>query len=394
MMLLRGADFVLSDRVVRRGHMLIRDGHIARLSAGPFDVPSGTPALDLESHTVVPGFVDVHVHGIEGADTLDGPDAVAAIAARLPAYGVTSFCPTTVACTPDALATVLDAVRRARASVAARSARVLGAHLESNFINPDWRGAQPLSCLRRPRAAETAPGTYAAGEILAVIEAFAGEVAIVTLAPELEGGIDLVRRLVRAGHVVSIGHSGASYDDTMAAIDAGVTHATHLFNRMTPLTHRAPGVVGAVLASDRVAAELICDGAHVHPAAVLLAIRAKSVDRCIAITDGTAGSGLPVGATARIGGQRITVGATTALLDDGTLAGSVLTMDGAFRLLVETLKLPLPEAARLCATNAAVQVKRPDLGRLVEGAPADLAVFGPGWRVRQTFVAGQPALEL
>src|SRR5690606_12721887 len=160
------------------------------------------------------------------------------------------------------------------------------------------------------------------------------EIAIVTTAPEMPGGMELVWELREAGHIVSIGHSGATYEEARAAIDAGVSHATHLFNRMTPLLHREPGIVGAVLESPAVAAEIICDGYHVHPAVVAMTVAAKGVDRVMAITDGTAGSGLSIGSRTRLGGRAIVVKANSAELDDGTLAGSVLTMDGAFRMLV------------------------------------------------------------
>jgi N-acetylglucosamine-6-phosphate deacetylase len=211
---------------------------------------------------------------------------VARIASALVRYGVTAFCPTSVACAPDDLRTFLNQVRDLRVTPEPNAARVLPAHLESNFINPEFRGAQPETCLRtaddRPR-----DGAYSGRDVLTTIEQARPDVGIVTLAPELPGGIDLVRSLVAAGHRVSLGHSGADFDVAVAAIEAGARHATHLFNRMTPLQHRAPGLAGAVLAREDVAAELICDGFHVHPAMCRLAIAAKSVDGMMAITDGT-----------------------------------------------------------------------------------------------------------
>jgi N-acetylglucosamine-6-phosphate deacetylase len=267
-------------------------------------------------------------------------------------------------------------------------AAILPAHLESNFINPDYKGAQPAQCLRTPHRGEE--GDYTGGDILDVIAMHRGQVAIVTLAPEIENGLTLVRDLVAAGHIVSIGHSGATYDEARLAIDAGVRHATHLFNRMSPMSHRSPGVPGAVLESNGVVAEIICDGFHVHPSLMRLAIRAKGVDGVIAITDGTAGSGLPVGSVTHLGDRRITVTDRTAVLDDGTLAGSVLTMDGAFRTLVQTLGVPLTDAARLCATTPARQLGLPDVGRLDVGAVADLAVLDQTLRVKQTFLRGAP----
>ena len=192
---------------------------------------------------------------------------------------------------------------------------------------------------------------------------------------------------------MSIGHSGATCEQARAGIEAGIRHATHLFNRMSPLAHRAPGAAGAVLESDLVVAELICDGWHVHPALCQVAVRAKGAEGIMAITDGTAGSGLAVGARARLGGQTIVVTPRTAELEDGTMAGSVLTMDGAFRMLVRRAGLPLPTAACLCATTPAAQLGLAGAGRLAVGAAADVAVLDAGFHVRQTFIAGRPVLE-
>jgi N-acetylglucosamine-6-phosphate deacetylase len=346
---------------------------------------------------IVPGFVDVHVHGVAGDDTLDGQPAVARIAARLPRYGVTAFAPTTVACDPAALREFLRQVEHCRQSPADSSARVLPAHLESNFINPEYRGAQPAACLRSPAEALRAAATgarddpFAAREILEVIAEMPAAVGIVTLAPELAGALDLTQLLIAAGHRVSLGHSGADYDTGVAAIEAGARHATHLFNRMPPLGHRAPGLAGAVLAREEIAAELICDGYHVHPAMCRMAVRAKGSHRVMAITDGTAASGLPAGAAARLGGRPIRAGSEAAFLEDGTLAGSTLTMDRAFGNLVAGCGFSVGEAAVLCATTPAVEMGLSRRGAIVAGAHADLVVLDRSFRVRHTFVDGREA---
>jgi N-acetylglucosamine-6-phosphate deacetylase len=387
MLVLAGADLVLPDRVLPGGSLLIDGDRIVAIEPRVVDAGGGT-RIDASGCTIVPGFIDVHVHGVEGHDVLDGPPAIAEVASRLPRYGVTAFCPTSVACSDSVLEAMLTSVRETRRPTPG-SARVLSAHLESNFINPAYKGAQPLSCLRTPAANASPPvGDFASADILAVMARHREDIGIVTLAPEIDGGMALVRDLAAAGHLVSIGHTGATYEQALAAIDAGVTHATHLFNRMTPMTHRAPGVPGAVLQSDRVAAELICDGFHVHPALMQLAIRVKGVDRVLAITDGTAGSGLPVGSRTRLGGQEITVTERTAELADGTLAGSVLTMDMAFRALVRRVGVSLVEAARLCATTPAAQLRLPHVGRLEVGYLADLAVLDGNLAVRDTYVSG------
>lgn len=399
MIVLAGGNLVLPDRILTNASLLLDGSRIAAIEPRSRVDPAGATIVECADCYVVPGFIDVHVHGVEGHDTLDQGDPVAEIAARLPRYGVTAFCPTTVACPPGELRAMLDQVRRLRAAMPATSARVLPAHLESNFINPEYRGAQPAECLRVPdvrgaggaertrRPADT--GDFSARDILDVIWDARSDVGIVTLAPELPGGIDLVRTLVSAGHRVSLGHSGADLDEAMAAIDAGARHATHLFNRMTPITHRAPGLAGAVLAREDVAAELICDGYHVHPAMCRVAIASKGPGRIMAITDGTGGSGLPVGSVARLGGRRIRVTEEAAVLDAGTLAGSTLTMDRAFRMIVATLGLSVVEAALLCSTTPARELGLTGTGELAEGRAGDVVVLDRAFRVVRTFIDGR-----
>lgn len=406
MIVLSGAALVLPDRILSPGTLTIEDGRIADIRPGTPSTAANT-AFAFHGHYIVPGFIDVHVHGVDGIDSLDGPSSIQDIAARLPRYGVTAFCPTTIACGPAALREVLDQVRRAREAPAPLAARVLPAHLESNFINPEYNGAQPRECLRTFRAGrvERAGGagrdrraTASAGrsdfspeDILDEIARAAPDVGIVTLAPELEGGLDLIRSLTSQGHRVSLGHSGATYEQALDAIAAGARQATHLFNRMPPLHHRHPGLAGAVLQAEEVAAEIICDGFHVHPALIRAAIAAKRPSRVMAITDGTAVSGLPVGSRGQLGRRPIVAGAGTALLEDGTMAGSLLTMDKAFQLLAGRVGLPLTDAALLCATTPARELGLVGHGVLAQDAVADLVVLDPNLLVVQTYIGGQLA---
>jgi N-acetylglucosamine-6-phosphate deacetylase len=387
MISLTGGDLVLADRIVTAGTLLIDDARIAAIENQRVD-PAGATIVDATGCFVVPGFIDVHVHGVEGYDTLDGGRSVSEIAARLVRYGVTAFCPTSVACPPDDLRTFLSQVRDARVTRDANAARVLPAHLESNFINPEFRGAQPTACLRTA-ADPPRDGAYSGRDILAAIEHARPDVGIVTLAPELPGGIDLVRSLVAAGHRVSLGHSGADFDTAVAAIEAGARHATHLFNRMTPMQHRSPGLAGAVLAREDVAAELICDGFHVHAAMSRVAIAAKGCHRMMAITDATAGAGLPVGSTARLGGREIHVRQEAAFLDEGTLAGSTLTMNRAFDAIVSKFGGSLVDAAVMCSTTPARELGLTGFGVLAEGAIADVVVLDRDFQVIRTYIGGQ-----
>jgi N-acetylglucosamine-6-phosphate deacetylase len=232
---------------------------------------------------------------------------------------------------------------------------------------------------------------FEGADIIAEIERAAPDVGIVTVAPELAGGLDLIRWLAARGHHVSLGHSAASYDEALAGIAAGARQSTHLFNRMPPLHHREPGLAGAVLQADEVAAEIICDGVHVHRALVRAAIAAKRPSRVMAITDATAVAGLPVGGRASLGGHSITAAESAALLDDGTIAGSVITMDRVFQFLVAAVGLSLVDAATLCATTPARELGLVGHGVLAVGAAADLVVLDANFAIVQTYVGGQLA---
>ena len=393
MIRLSAADLVLPDRVLSHATLAIEGERIAAIEPGA-DPAGAELHLTFPDHYVIPGFIDVHVHGVCGHDSLDEGDAIREIAAALPGFGVTAFCPTTVACTPADLRRVLEAVRAARTTRPSGGARVLPAHLESNFISPAFKGAQPAECLRLPthRRDPSINGDWGADDILAEIAAARPDVGIITVAPELDGALELIEDLAANGHHVSLGHSGATYEEAVAGIRAGARQATHLFNRMTPLAHRAPGLAAAILESDDVVAELVCDGVHVHPAMVRVALAAKRPDRIMAITDGTAGSGLARGAHASLGGRRITVG-DAAYLDDGTIAGSVLTMNAAYARLVTGMGLSLTDASAVCSSTPARALGLQHFGVLAPGAVADIVVLDRDLRVVQTWIAGNLAFS-
>jgi N-acetylglucosamine-6-phosphate deacetylase len=388
MIFVTGADLVLADRVLRGGTLVIDADRIVETLAELRTGSTRDQHIDMTGRLLVPGFIDAHVHGVAGHDVLDGPGAVSAVAERLPRWGVTAFSPTSIACPPSQLETFLADVAQARAQPNPTSARVLPAHLESNFINPHFRGAQPLACLRTPASIGQDPHAFSARDILAVIDRRRSDIGVVTLAPEIDGGLPLVRALRAGGIAVSLGHSGATFEEGEEAFAAGASRATHLFNRMTPMTHRNPGLPGAVLANDDVAAELICDGHHVHPAMMRFAIGAKGPSRILAITDGTAGSGLPAGSKTKLGGQPVTVG-DVARLDDGTMAGSVATMDRVLALLLMVARIDLVHGVEMCAATAARAMGLAGQGVLAPGALADFVALNRQYEVLETWIGGR-----
>ncbi|ODV13153.1 MAG: N-acetylglucosamine-6-phosphate deacetylase, partial [Rubrivivax sp. SCN 70-15] len=319
----------------------------------------------------LPGFVDLHVHGGGGRDTMEGGDAVAAIAALHARHGTTSLLATTMTAPPDEIEAALRALAPTVAARPAGGARVLGVHLEGPYINPGKLGAQPDFAR-----------TATLAEVLA-LHAIA-PLKLVTIAPELPGHLELIVALRAQGFAVQIGHSAGSYEDGVAALQAGATGFTHLFNAMTPMHHRAPGIAGAALAhAER--AEIIPDLLHVHPGAIRAALRAIPGLYCV--TDSTAAAGMPDG-DYRLGRHRVTKCQGGVRLADGTLAGSTLTMDQALRNLV-SLGLPLAEASRRTSTLAAEHLGLHDRGRLAPGAWADLVLLDAELRVTAVVVEGE-----
>jgi N-acetylglucosamine-6-phosphate deacetylase len=324
-----------------------------------------------------PGFVDVHIHGIGGHDTMDAtPQAIAAMSRQLAEYGVTSFLPTTVTAPHDDLLrqvrNVADAMARPPAG-----ARPLGVHLEGPYISAEKRGAQPTDSLRLPDSAELE--TYLS----------AGPVKIITLAPELPGAEALVRRAVAQGVRASLGHTTADYDQVRAALSWGISHASHTFNAMSGLHHRRPGAAGAVLTCDQLYAEIIADFVHTHPAIVDLVVRAKGVARTVLVSDAMRAAGLPDGQYA-LGSHTVTVRDGAPRLADGTLAGSRLTLDQALRNVINVTGLTLAEALPMATSVPAAAIGLADtLGALVPGHRADVVLLDAKQHVTLTLVGGQ-----
>lgn len=371
----RGGTVLTPGRTLA-GHEVVLEGtRIAEVRPARTGPATGE-VVDAAGGWIVPGFVDVHVHGGGGHDVMDAtPQALEALSSTLARHGVTSFLATTVtaerARTTAALATV------AAAAESLAGARLLGTHLEGPYLAAAHRGAQNKDELRLPDLPEYA-------------EWFdTGTVRLVTLAPELDGALELIASGTAKGVRFSAGHSGASETELHAALDAGLRHATHAFNGMPSLHHRQPGLLGAILTDDRVRAELIADGVHVHPTVMDLLVRVKGPERVMLVSDAMRAAGMPDG-TYELGGQRVTMQAGVCRTTEGGLAGSTLTLDRAVRNLVHRVGVAWGDAVTMATASPADALDRgDDLGRLAVGHRADVTVLDAQGHVRTTIVDGR-----
>lgn len=366
--------FVLCGRVLTPTRemapatLLVEDSRVAWLRPG-LHPQAGVEQLTEPGDTIVPGFLDLQVNGLGGCQALDGEEAIAAISARLPESGVTGFLPAIISRPLEEGITFARAVARAPS----RGARVLGAHVEGPFLNPRFRGAHEERWLVEPTPER-------------VERLLAARPRLVTLAPEQPGGLEAVRRLHRGGVLVSAGHTGATFEEARAAVDAGTRFATHLFNTMPALHHRRPGAAAALLLDRRVVVGLIADGVHVDPALLDLVARARGAAGIALTTDQVAAAAMPPG--------RYQLGETDVISDgrtvrrlDGTLAGSLATMDEMVRRMAELTGLR--RAVAMATAVPARALRDRDLGRIREGGQGDLVVLDDALRVRATLVAGR-----
>lgn len=358
--------------VDEEGWLELAGGRIAAAGAGQ---PPRAPDHDLAGRWVVPGFIDVHVHGGGGASfgSEDVEDARRAIAFhRL--HGTTTTLASLMTAPPDEL-------ERSLAGLAdlVEAGELAGVHLEGPFLSAARCGAHDPRLLRAP----------APEELSQLLAAGRGSVRMVTLAPELDGGLDAVRRVVGHGAIAAIGHTDASYELTRAAADAGATVATHLFNAMRPLHHRDPGPVPALLEDDRVTVELICDGVHLHPGLVHSVFALAGADRVALVTDAIAAAGAGDGEY-ELGGRGVRVeNGVARLAGTGTLAGSTLTMDAALRVAVGA-GVPVADAARaLSETPARLLGLGERVGALEPGMDADLVVLDDDLHVEAVMARGE-----
>lgn len=324
-----------------------------------------------------PGFIDIHIHGAAGSDTMDASfGSLNTISRFLCSHGITAFLPTTMAASIQDMRSALSAAKESWFKV--DGAQILGIHLEGPFLSREGAGAQDARFFLPP-----SPASFT--ELTGDDEDF---VRIVTLAPELEGAEELIRHLKKRGIHAAIGHTSATYAQTIKAIESGADHASHLFNAMPPVHQREPGAAGAVLDTE-VTAELIADGIHVAYPVLRLAVKAKGSGRLILVSDAMSAAGMPDGSY-ELGGQSVFAQGGEARLSSGALAGSVLTLDQAVRNLYHNTTLPLHEVIRIASQNpASLCGAQKNKGRIADGADADLVIFDDDIDVKEVYIMGR-----
>jgi N-acetylglucosamine-6-phosphate deacetylase len=361
---------VLTPRGFVRGHL--ETGDDGRIAAIEGEAVDERVARESPLPMLLPGFIDLHVHGGAGRDIMEGGDAAERVSELHATHGTTTLLATTMTAPMSDLERAFRALKSVCSTRSPQGARVLGVHLEGPYINAGKLGAQPN--FARPVHAD---------ELRRLNDM--APIRLVTLAPETAGNMDAIEALVAAGYRVQLGHTLGSYEDGVEAMKRGATGFTHLFNAMSGLHHREPGMVGAALAHADYS-EIIPDLLHAHPGAIRVALR--SIPHLYCVTDSTAAAGMPDGEY-KLGRHKVTKCLGGVRLADGTLAGSTLTMDQALRNLVFELGLGLVDASRRVATNAADYLGAADRGRLAVGAWADVAVMDRELKLTDVYVEGQ-----
>jgi len=361
-------------------YIVIEDGKVTRVgSQREAEIPKGK-TLNLKDKVLAPAYLDIHLHGSSGHDVMEADDAaLTAIETMLASRGVGAYLPTTVTATEDRTLRALEHLGKTiRKGPQPGRTTPLGIHLEGPFISHAKRGVHPPEHLVEPSP----------DKLQRYWEISAGTIRMLTIAPELPGAIETIRRARELGIHCSLGHSNATYEEALAGIAAGARHATHTFNAMRALNHRDPGILGAVLEHRELTADIIADGIHVHPAVVDLFIRAKGVERSILITDAISATGMPEGRY-DLGGLEVEV-KDQRCEHNGKLAGSVLTMERAVRNAMGFAQLELQDAVRLATFNPAALIEASDeRGLLRPGSRADIVVLTTEGQLVQTILGGE-----
>jgi N-acetylglucosamine-6-phosphate deacetylase len=325
---------------------------------------------------ITPGLIDIHTHGADGHDTMDATkEAIEGFSTFLAQHGVTSFLPTTITATKHDIQAAIDNVTQAAADVT--GAKIMGIHLEGPYLNTAHKGAQPEALIRKAD-----PDEYKAWVDHDLVK-------LMTVAPEMDGVLDLIEAGQRNGLEFAVGHSGATYEVMQEAANRGLRQATHTFNGMLGLHHRRPGTVGSVLVDDRIYAQVIADGVHLHPAIIQLIVKAKGIHKTILISDSIRAAGLADGEY-DLGGQSVRVEQSIARISSGSLAGSTLTLDAAIRNIMDFTSLSFMEVLPMATSVPAEAMGWKDqVGVLRAGARADVVCFDADIVPRFVFVAGE-----
>ena len=378
---LEGAKICTPQEVIPAGRVVVAGKKIIEVSPlqDGLPLPNGALRVTLEGMRIIPGLIDTHTHGGFGHDFMACNERQAkAVLQGMARHGVTSVIATISTCQADEACSIF---KRLLPLIGEDTdgAQLLGFHLEGPYIHPEKAGAQPREAIRHPDIRD-------AGQLL---EGAGGAVRIMTLAPELPNALDLIQFLVSQGVVASVGHSTATYDQMLAAAEAGASRVAHTFNGMTPLHHRSPGIPGAALTCDELMIELIADGHHVHPAVMDIILRCRGPEHVILISDSNQAAGLPEGEYIRPGNRKIRVKDGAAWLQNGSLAGSVLNLKTAVLNLVRMGVAPFEDAVRMASgTPAASLGLAHTKGSVEAGFDADLVVMDQDEHVIGTFVAG------
>jgi N-acetylglucosamine-6-phosphate deacetylase len=374
--LIKNAKVITPAGVWERGWLVSRDRHIDLMGSGDAPAMEHVETIDANGLTLLPGFIDVHVHGAVGHETMDASqDGLQRLAAFFASHGVTAFLPTTWTDTRTRIRAALENIA-ACIGTQPNGATIVGAHLEGPYISVEKRGAQRIQDVRRADR----------DEALAFLDL--NVIRLLVLAPEYEENLWLIEECVRRGITVSIAHTDATFDQVQRAATLGVTHATHTYNAMRGLNHREPGALGAVLTNQNIGCELIADNIHVHPAAMQLLYACKGQEHVILITDSVRSTGLPDGEYA-IDERTVRVKDGVVRLPDGTLAGSTLTMDRALQNFMRATGQPLEAIWQTSSLNAARSIHLADRkGSLEVGKDADLVLVDEQINVHLTVAEG------
>ncbi|WP_040210646.1 N-acetylglucosamine-6-phosphate deacetylase [Clostridium polynesiense] len=373
-MIIKNCRIIFEDKI-SEGSVKVNNGLIEKINP---ESQEDALVIDAEGAYLSPGFIDVHIHGAGGRDTMEGSyEALNVIAKAIAKHGTTSFLPTTMTVDKDEVKTAVKAIYEAK-KTGTEGANVLGVHLEGPFINSAMIGAQNPNYVLSPSIEAF---KYMTGE-------FEDAVVCVTLAPEVEGAKELIAYLKEKGIRASMGHTKATYDQAIEGIKCGVCHSTHLFNAMTPLHHRDPGAVGAIFDTD-ITTETISDGIHVSYPSLRIAYKQKGLDKVLLVSDAMMACSMPDGKYS-LGGQEVIVSKGAARIANGALAGSVLTLDRAVKNVYANTSYPLHEIVKMASYNAAKHCGVEDhKGKIQEGYDADLILFDEDINIKKVIIGGK-----